>query len=552
MNKKSNLKIILGLIGLVKPMLHIMAAAVILGIAGFLTAIFIPVLGGIGILAASGFDIGISLKAIFVCLILFGILRGILRYGEQSCNHYIAFRILAVIRDKVFSALRRLCPAKLEGHDKGDLISVITSDVELLEVFYAHTVSPVIIAFAVSVIMTVFMTSLSPTAGIVSAAAYITVGVLIPVINGSRQKDAGAQYRTAAGGLNALFLDSLRGLRELMQYDKTAMKRDEINRQTEQLGRIHKALKRREILSRNITDTAVFVFNMIMLLTQGYMCATGAVGFSEAIVCDIALISSYGPVIALSNLSNSLAQTLASGDRVLSLLEEKPETEEIADGADIDIDSISCRDVGFSYSGEKILDNISLEIKPNTITGIYGKSGCGKSTLLKLIMRFWDVSDGKLTLSGKEIKKINTECLRKNESYCTQETYLFNDTIGSNIKIAKPDATAEEVMKAAKSAAIHDFICGLPLGYDTPIGELGDRLSGGEKQRIGLARAFLSGAAVMLLDEPTSNLDSLNEAVILRSLHEARDKTIVLVSHRKSTLGIADQVYSLENTERQS
>lgn len=553
MNKRRNaFKIIAGLIGLVKPMLHFMICAVLLGIAGFLCAIFIPVFGSIGILSASGFDTGISMKTIFICLISFGILRGLLRYGEQVCNHYIAFRILAVIRDKVFTALRKLCPAKLEGRDKGDLVSLITSDVELLEVFYAHTISPILIAAAVSIIMIIFICRISITAGIISSAAYIAVGVIIPVTNSRRVSGYGVEYRSLSGKLNAVFLDSLRGLRELIQYNKTVMRRNEINEQTERLGKIHKSLKRREISSVNITNTAVFAFNLIMLFTQGYLYTSGFVSISEAVICVVAMISSYGPVIAISNLSNSLAQTLASGERVLSLLEEVPQTAEITSGKNIDIENISCHNINFSYCNEKILDSVSIDVKSHAITGIYGKSGCGKSTLLKLIMRFWDRNSGELTLSGTDIKKINTECLRRNESYCTQETYLFNDTIGNNIKIAKPDASYEEVIAAAKAAAVHNFISSLPLGYDTPIGELGDRLSGGEKQRIGLARAFLSGAPVMLLDEPTSNLDGLNEAVILKSLREANDKTILLVSHRKSTLGIADKIYLMENKERQS
>ncbi|MGM9937925.1 MAG: amino acid ABC transporter ATP-binding/permease protein [Candidatus Ornithomonoglobus sp.] len=553
MKKRRNaVKIMAGLVGLIKPLLHFMIFAVLLGVTGFLCAIFIPVLGSVGILSAVGFDMDLSIKSVFICLITFGILRGILRYGEQACNHYIAFRILAVIRDKVFTALRKLCPARLEGRDKGNLISLITSDVELLEVFYAHTISPIIIAVAVSVIMITFICRISITSGIISALAYVTVGAVIPVINSRHVSGCGMEYRTISGELNAVFLDSLRGLRELIQYDRTEMKRVEIEEKTHQLGEIHKALKRREISSRNLTDIAVFAFNLIMLFTQGYLYTTGAVAFPEAVICVIALMSSYGPVIALSNLSNSLAQTLASGERVLSLLEEEPQTKEIKNGKNINIDNISCRRLSFSYGGEKILNNVNIDAEKHSITGIYGKSGCGKSTLLKLIMRFWDRDSGDLKLSGTDIDKINTDCLRKNESYCTQETYLFNDTIGNNIKIAKPGASYSEVINAAKAASIHDFIITLPLGYNTQIGELGDRLSGGEKQRIGIARAFLSGAPVMLLDEPTSNLDSLNEAVILKSLREAKDKTIILVSHRKSTLGIADRIYSLENKERLS
>lgn len=550
MNKRSSFKIMAGLIVLVKPLLHFMLLAITLGVLGFLCAIFIPVTGAAALLSAAGFDIGITLKTLFICLAVFGILRGIFRYGEQSCNHYIAFKLLAVIRDKVFGVLRRLCPAKLEGKDKGNLISLITSDVELLEVFYAHTVSPIAIAFVVSVIMILFIGSLSLSGGIIAALAYITVGVIIPVINSGRVSDDGRKYRNGAGTLNTLFLDSLRGLFELIQFGKTEKKKAEVEFYTDELGKVHKALKDKEISSRNITDYCVYAFNLIMLISQVALFAGGKIEFSSALLCIVALVSSYGPVIALSSLSNTLAQTLASGERVLSLLEEAPETEEITDGKSIELSDINCENVSFSYDKELILDNVSVSAEKGKITGIYGKSGCGKSTLLKLIMRFWDRDSGELLLSGEAIENINTQSLRENESYCTQETHLFNDTIGNNIRVAKMNATDDEVISAAKAASIHDFIAELPKGYNTPIGELGDRLSGGEKQRIGLARAFLSGANIMLLDEPTSNLDSLNEAVILKSLGKAKDKTVVLISHRKSTLGIADEVYSLENNRR--
>lgn len=550
--RRSAVKIIAGLIGLIKPMIIFMLFAVILGIAGFLCAIFIPVFGSIGALNSIGFDTGLHLKTVFICLMSFGFLRGILHYGEQAFNHYIAFRILAVIRDKVFTALRKLCPAKLEGKDKGDLISLITSDVELLEVFYAHTISPVLIAFSVSVIMTVLLYRITPAAGIIAAAAYITIGLVIPVINSKRVSQSGMQYRNISGELNALFLDSLRGLRELIQYNRAELKHDEINRKTNELGATHKQLKEHEILSGSITETAIFAFNIIMLITSSVLYIGRAIDFPQSVICTVMLMSSYGPVSALSALSNSLAQTLASGERVLSLLEEEPQTKEILNGQKQETDSVHCSNLSFSYGGEKILDKLNLDIAPNKITGIYGKSGCGKSTLLKLIMRFWERTGGLLELSETDINLIDTEWLRKHEAYCTQETYLFNDTIGANIKIAKPYASDAEVISAAKAAAIHDFIAALPKGYDTELGELGSRLSGGERQRIGLARAFLSGAELILLDEPTSNLDSLNEKLILKSLKSISGKTIVLVSHRKSTLSIADKIYSLENPNRKS
>ena len=546
MNRRSGYKIMSKLITLIKPLIHYIIFAVVMGVLGFLCAIFIPVFGVIGILTVLGINFTFSIKTIFTVLILLAVFRGILRYGEQACNHYIAFRILAVIRDKVFTVLRKLCPAKLEGEDKGNLISLITSDVELLEVFYAHTISPILIALTVSIIMVLFIGSFSPILGIIAILAYFFVGVIIPVVNSKKIKNSGLAYRNKAGELNSLFLDSLRGLQELLQFSFTEERKSEIAKKTSESKALHKKLKIGEISSRNFTEGTVFVFNIIMI-TASILYFNNKIDFSEMVISITALVSSYGPVIALSNLSNNLAQTLASGDRVISLLEEEPVVAEIENGIDKNFDEIECKNLSFSYDSIKILDNISIKIEKNKITGILGKSGCGKSTLLKLIMRFWDRDSGELLLSSTPIENINTCTLRKNESYCTQETYLFNDTIGNNIAIGKIGTTKDEIIKAAKQASIHQFISELPKGYDTPIGELGDRLSGGEKQRIGIARAFLSNAPVMLLDEPTSNLDSLNEAIILKALHNAKDKTIILISHRKSTLAIADHIYSMES-----
>ena len=538
MNRRSGYKIMSKLITLIKPLIHYIIFAVVMGVLGFLCAIFIPVFGVIGVLTVLGYNFTFSLKTIFTVLILLAVFRGILRYG---------FRILAVIRDKVFTVLRKLCPAKLEGQDKGNLISLITSDVELLEVFYAHTISPILIALMVSIIMVLFIGSFSPMLGIIAILAYFFVGVIIPVVNSKKIKNSGLAYRNKAGELNSLFLDSLRGLQELLQFSFTEERKSEISKKTSESKALHKKLKAGEISSRNFTEGTVFVFNIIMIITASILYFNNKIDFSEMVISITALVSSYGPVIALSNLSNNLAQTLASGDRVISLLEEEPVVAEIENGIDKNFDEIECKNLSFSYDSIKILDNISIKIEKNKITGILGKSGCGKSTLLKLIMRFWDRDSGELLLSETHIENINTRSLRKNESYCTQETYLFNDTIGNNIAIGKIGATKEEIIKSAKQASIHQFISELPKGYDTPIGELGDRLSGGEKQRIGIARAFLSNAPVILLDEPTSNLDSLNEAIILKALHNAKDKTIILISHRKSTLAIADHIYSMES-----
>lgn len=547
-SKKSNIKIMTQLVVLIKPMLLIIAIAIILGVLGFLCASSIPVLGVLGITKIIGADINLTLKDIFILMTVSAILRGVLHYGEQASNHYIAFKLLAIIRSKVFGALRNLCPAKLEGNDKGNLIALITSDIELLEVFYAHTISPAAIGFITSLVFVIFISAISPILGIIAALAYITIGIILPAANGKAVKQPGLDYRNSSGELNNLFLDSLRGMGELIQYDAIENTKNNISHKTESLAELQNKLKNNEIKTRNRTETAITLFNIIMILTAFYMYSNNIISFSNALIAAITLMSSYGSVIALSSLSNNLAQTLASGERVLNILEEKPETEEVTKGKNVIAENVVCNNVKFAYDKKQILKGISLNIEKGKITGILGESGCGKSTLLKLIMRFWDKDSGKILLSGEEIKNINTHSLRQNESYCTQDTHLFNDTIGNNIRIAKLNATEEEVIFSAKQASIHDFISELPLGYDTNIGELGGRLSGGEKQRIGLARAFLSNAPIMLLDEPTSNLDSLNEGIILKTLYESKDKkTIVLVSHRHSTLSIADKTYHIKN-----
>lgn len=544
--RRNGIRIMGKLIALVQPLIHFMMAAILLGVLGFICSISLTLLGTGAVLKFLGFDISFGIKTLLALLILFAILRGFLRYGEQSCNHYIAFKLLAILRDKVFGKLRQLCPAKLEGRDKGNLISIITEDIELLEVFYAHTISPIVIAILTSFIFVLFIGRLSVKLSIIAMISYLFVGGVIPLLNGRRVKTQGMAYRNGIGALNSDFLESLRGMGELIQFNQMQTRLEKMNTQSETLAHQQKELKKAEGLSKAITDFTILLFTALMLFTAMAEFSKDVLPLHHAILATVALMSSFGPVIALSNLSNNLAHTLASGERVLSLLEESPVVEEKTNGENIVFQNAVCKNVTFGYDSETILDNLSIEIPNGHIVGIHGKSGCGKSTLLKLLMRFWDKKSGSIQLSEAEIDTINTTSLRQNESYCTQETYLFNDTIGNNIRIAKTNASDDEIIAAAKKASLHPFVESLPRGYQTPIGELGDKLSGGEKQRIGLARAFLSQAPFMLLDEPTSNLDSLNEGIILKSLYEAENVTILLVSHRKSTLSIASRLYSAE------
>lgn len=550
MEQKSRRKgiVIMGrLIGLLKPLVPIMCLAVLLGVLGYLCAIFLTILAGYGLLHGL-MDVRKTDISLAVILFSLAVLRGILHYGEQYCNHFIAFKLLAIIRHKVFDALRKLCPAKLEGRDKGNLISIITSDIELLEVFYAHTISPIAIAVLTSFIMICFISSQYPAAGVIALLGYLTVGAWIPLWNGKRGAAEGMVFRNSFGELNSFILDSLRGLDETIQYDQGDERMVQMNERSWELGKIQKKLNRHEAAQGSLTNLFILVFSFGMLLFMLWNFQKGNITYDRMLVATIAMMGSFGPVVALSNLSNNLNQTLASGERVLSLLEEEPRIADVSGKEITEFEGAAAKKVDFSYDKEQILKQYSIDIPRGKIVGIHGASGCGKSTLLKLFMRFWDADSGKMLISGKDVKKINTTDLRNMESYVTQETYLFHDSIANNIAVGKPGASQEEIMEAAKKASVHDFIMTLPKGYDTEVGELGDTLSGGEKQRIGIARAFLHDAPFLLLDEPTSNLDSLNEGIILKSLKEARgDKTVVLVSHRKSTMNLADVVYEMEN-----
>lgn len=548
MKKRSDLSIMLRLITLVKPLAGYMTAAVAMGVAGFLCAQFITILGGYAMLDVLKLHAGISISAIFVLVLVLAVLRAVLKYGEQSCNHFIAFKLLAIIRDHVFKALRKLCPAKLEGRDKGDLISVITSDIELLEVFYAHTISPVCIAFIMSLIMSIFIGSYSGVLGLIAVLAYIAVGVFVPVMISKKSGTLGEDFRRQSGQLSGYVLESLRGLDEEIQYSYGEKRLDDLKLRTDSLSLKQEKMSVNVGFNTAITNSVILIFDIIMLVTSVSLYRNGTVGLESVIIPLVALMSSFGPVVALANLGTTLQNTLASGGRVLDILDESPVTEEITDGRDITFSGAKAENVTFSYGEEKILDRLSLDIEKGKITGIIGRSGSGKSTLLKLFMRFWKTQGGRIAISDEDIDSINTASLRNAESFVTQETELFHDSIENNIRIAKLEATHDEIISACKKASIHDFIMTLPNGYDTNVGELGSTLSGGERQRIGLARAFLHDAPFMLLDEPTSNLDSLNEAVILKALRdEGAGRTVALVSHRKSTMCICDKVYSVEN-----
>ena len=537
------------LLKLVTPLAHIMAFTITMGTLGFLAAIFIMVLGAMGLVNLLNFDTHLSFSGILTALIVLAVARGALRYLEQMSGHYIAFKLLALLRDKVFSSLRRLAFVKLQNKQAGQLVSLVTNDIELLEVFYAHTIAPIMIAFFTSAILLLVFGHLSGWFVVIALAAYLTVGVILPIITTKLAREDGRRYRELVGEMNDFFLDSVRGMKEIQLFGYAKQRLDEIQQRSQKIDTAFERIKDQEAKVRVYTEVAVSAFNIIMLFTGLILFSLDKIDFSAFLIGVILLMSSYGPVIALSNLSSNLLQTLASGERVLSLLAEEPELKDVESAVDLkDVSRIDVENVSFAYGEEQILSDVSLSVKKGEILGIHGRSGSGKSTLLKLLMRFYDPKSGSIKINGEILPNINTRSLRDNMAYITQQTYIFNETIEENIRLARRDATLDEIMEAAKKASIHDFILSLPEGYQTKMTELGGNLSDGEKQRIGIARAFLHNAPIILLDEPTSNLDSLNEAMILKSLLNVKaEKLIILVSHRQSTMAICDQVIGIEN-----
>lgn len=540
-----NIKVMLRLIQLVKPLAPMMCLAIIMGVLGFLCAIGIPVLSSMALLQIVGMYEHLPLDMMLIILIMMAVFRGVFHYIEQASNHYIAFKLLAIIRDHVFRALRRLCPAKLDGQDKGNLISIITNDIELLEVFYAHTISPIAIALVTSLIMLRFFAHLHIITMIIALIAYLIMAVVIPIYVDKKGRKIGQESRDQIGHLSSYILESFRGMTTLQQFQKQYLRRENMLKQNDQIEGLQSSLKSIESIQIVASQLLITIASITMFVVSYYLYLQHQMNVYQVIMATILMLSSFGPVLALSALSNNLLSTLSSGRRVIALLDEEELIHEVSHQPTTVFDAIDVDHLSFAYDDEVILDDISFTFQPHQITGIIGKSGSGKSTLLKLIMRFYDPQKGHISINQHALKNINTKDLRHMFAYVTQETVLFHDSIYNNLKIAKLDASDEDIYNACQKANIHDFIMSLPQGYDTPIAELGASLSGGERQRIGLARAFLSEAPCILLDEPTSNLDVLSEGIILESLCHC-NQTVILVSHRESTMKIAHQVLKMK------
>ena len=548
--RRSGMKIMSGLFALVGSLAYVLMLAILNGSIGHLVAIFIPLLGSIGVAKMLGASIAISYELIFALVIIFGLLRGVLKYIEQYSNHYIAFKILAVIRNKIFDRLRVLCPAKLETKQKGNIISMITADIETIEVFYAHTMSPIGIALIVSIAMSIFIgLVVSWYMSIVAICVYIILGIIMPVINSKSLGDDGVKYREQFSKFNGYFMDCIKGSKDVVMHCKGDEAKGKINAFSSDITTTSRKIKFKISLIEAIMGMLITLSTLAMFGVGLVLTSVSSLSPALMLVGVVALMSSLGPVLALSALPSGLNQTFASGERVLSLLEEKPVVIDIDNGEDFDFEELKLTDVNFSYNeNSPVLRGINLSVNQGEIVAIKGKSGCGKSTILKLLLHFWEKDSGKMQFNGIDIDNINTESLKRNVAMVSQSTYIFDDTVSGNLRIAKNDATTDQIIQACKKASLHEFILTLSDGYETKVGSSGVALSAGETQRLGLARAFLSDCKLILLDEPTSSVDAINEGIILDSLRRNRgDRSVIIVSHRDSTLSVADRVYYIEN-----
>lgn len=550
--RRNGFTIMAKLIVLVGSLAYIMLLAVVNGLLGYLAALGTTLFGAMGV--AKLLEPALFKHAsvwLFVGLAVgSGVLRGILRYFEQYSNHNIAFKLLALLRDKIFNKLRKLAPAKIDNKNKGNLVAMITSDVEILEVFYAHTVSPVFIAITVSLTIFLFVgLYINWYLAAVAICAYVVIGIVFPPIASKAMASSGVNYKKKFASFSSYFLDSIRGAKEIVVHNAVEDRKKNVDEQSEGLLSSLKIMKRATARITGSTELLVTIFLIITTIVGIVLAKNGTITAGKMIIGIVAIFGSFGPVIAIAALPSSLTLTFAAGDRLLNLLAEKPIVEDVTNKQNIEYKDVKVENVTFGYEENvEVLKDISMHAGKGEIVGIVGASGCGKSTLLKLLLRFYPFNKGDISYNDISINDINTQSLLSNVTMISQTTYLFDESIKENLRIAKADATEEEMKEACKVASIDDFISDLPQGYDTQVASAGNNLSAGEKQRVGLARAFLRGSELILLDEPTSNLDSINEGIILKSLLSMKGKrSIILVSHRKSTMAIADRIYKIEN-----
>lgn len=564
----STFQVIKRLLGEAKPLAGLMVAASTAGTIGHLAATFLPVFGIIAGFALAGNPVwGMSAAGAITAMIVCAVLRGLTRYVEQYLNHNVAFHLLALFRSKAFAALRRLAPAKLAGKGKGDLIAMLTTDVELLEIFFAHTISPVAIAVTTTIVYAIVAATLSPWMALALIVSHLIIGIIVPRFFATGVRNLGPAIRGAAGELDNVMLDDMRGLDEIIRFGRGEDRAQAIEDRTRALWRDHAKLSR---VNGRFAGVGGLMVALLTSAAAGIAINLAGVNLYDipALVAAFALLaSSFGPTLALAALPANLTQTFASARRLFGLMDEAPAVVETGT-ANSDYEGMRLDRVTFAYPGEEIetiLADFSLDVPQHGILGIQGPSGRGKSTMLKLLMRYWDPQRGQVTLSGTPLPQIDVHARRRIQAMMSQETHLFDGTIRENLLIALPESEIRNggaagvldarLREALAKASVLDLIDSLPDGLDTQVGELGDRLSEGERQRIGLARVFLRNADLVLFDEPTSRLDALNEAIILRSIHElskseqnadkGQDVAVVLVSHRESAMRVADAVLNL-------
>lgn len=534
------------LLSFAKPFKVKMAAAILLGILSNLAVVAIPTISTLTFLRLiTGEEVNLLLT--LTVLISCGIIRGVARYLEQYQNHDIAFSLLAHIREQIFSALRTIGPARLTGKNSGELITSISTDVEALEVFFAHTISPVFIASGTMLVTFVFLAQFDLGVALLLLAGQILIGGIIPFISYRRNLQIGDEYKSAFVQVSQTIMENANSLKDIAQFHLEEARLDKLKTDSQVLN--HQNRRR------------IFQGNSLQLLSEAVVIGTTLCVFylgssrglsMETIVLSVVLsLSSFGPVLALSNLGNALLTTFSSGRRLYQLVHEEPFVEFEESTASItEIETLQAENLSFHYpkTEKAVLEQVSFNLQKGESIGISGESGSGKSTLLKLIMRYWDPDNGTLTVNDFPLSSLKEDSLHHLEGVMEQSTFLFEDTIANNISLKREVVSQAEIEEAAKAAAIHDWILSLPEGYQTQLSKLSRSISDGERQRIGLARLLVYDAPLILLDEPTSNLDYVNEQAILASFKEKlQDKTMILVSHRDSTLKIADKQLHLEN-----
>ena len=551
MGNKSTGTVIRRLLMMISPVFPTMLFSMLMGIIGNVFSITVMVGSALLFAKLLGMDTGISVTALVAAILVAALLRGIMRYLEQYSGHDAAFRLLALIRDKAYEALRRLAPAKLSDKSAGDIISTVMGDVEYIEVFFAHTIAPVVIGIIVSLGVLIFIGSYWAGFALILLAFQLLVGLVIPLYASKAGREDGRNYRKESANMGTFLLDSLHGMKELLLMNLGEQRLEEMKHRGMKLNREHGKLKRHEGRVTAMADLCVMLAITVILVISAIRCISGMMEPAEVLIVTVAASSSFGPLIALSSLSNSLLQTFAAAERLFALMDEKPPVEEIIldnTTPKVKEGSVEYCNICFQYPKREqvVVEKLDFKLDKGSLTALIGESGCGKSTLLHLLLRFWDVDSGSICVDENDIRKYELSKLRQGITLVSQQTWLFNESIEENIRLGKPEADTEEIITAAKRASIHEFIMSLPEGYGTRVGELGSRLSSGEQQRIGLARAFLRETPLVLLDEPTSSLDSLNEKAVLKTIRdEMKGKTVLLVSHRPSTIAVSDKVYRM-------